>query len=69
MAYEIFVPFDGSDCALRALEHAVTLAQRIGECSIHIAHAHEEPLIYGEIARSIAAKVVHLSQILVALVK
>ncbi|TAK81509.1 MAG: hypothetical protein EPO20_25785 [Betaproteobacteria bacterium] len=39
MAYKVLVPFEGSNCALRALEHAVTLAQRIGECSIHIAHA------------------------------
>ena len=50
MAYKIFVPFDGSGCALRALEHALALARRIGGCSIHVAHAHEEPLIYGEIA-------------------
>ncbi len=41
---------DGSDCALRALEHAVRLAKRIGDCTIHVAHAHEAPLIYGEIA-------------------
>ncbi len=50
MPYQIFVPIDGSGCAERALEHAVSLARRIGDCSIHIAHAHEEPLIYGEIA-------------------
>src|SRR6185369_11894391 len=37
-------------CALRALQHAVKLAQRTGDCSIHLAHAHEEPWIYGEIA-------------------
>ena len=50
MPYKIFVPIDGSGCAQRALEHATGLAQRMGDCSIHIAHAHEEPLIYGEIA-------------------
>lgn len=49
MAHKIFVPFDGSGCALRALEHALDLARRLGG-SIHLAHAHEEPLIYGEIA-------------------
>jgi nucleotide-binding universal stress UspA family protein len=25
------------------------MARRMGECSLHVAHAHEEPLIYGEI--------------------
>jgi nucleotide-binding universal stress UspA family protein len=50
MPYRIFVPIDGSDSAGRALEHALRLAKRIGDCSIHLAHAHEEPLIYGEIA-------------------
>lgn len=50
MAHKIFVPFDGSGCALRALEHAVAQARRMGDCAIHVAHAHEEPLIYGEIA-------------------
>lgn len=50
MARKIFVPFDGSGCALRALEHALELGRRIDDCSVHVAHAHEEPLIYGEIA-------------------
>lgn len=50
MAYKIFVPFDGSGCALRALEHALALARRIEDCSVHVAHAHEAALIYGEIA-------------------
>jgi len=50
MAHKIFVPFDGSGCALRALQHAVAVARRSGDCSIHVAHAHEEPLIYGELA-------------------
>lgn len=50
MAHKIFVPFDGSSCALRALEHALELARRIEGGSLHVAYAHEEPLIYGEIA-------------------
>lgn len=50
MPYKIFVPIDGSGCAERALKHAISLATRMGDCSIHIAHAHEAPLIYGEIA-------------------
>ncbi len=50
MSHKIFVPLDGSSCALRALQHAVALARRMGDCSLHVAHAHEEPQIYGEIA-------------------
>lgn len=50
MTHKIFVPFDGSGCALRALEHALVLARRMENCPIHVAYAHEEPLIYGELA-------------------
>jgi len=50
MMKRIFVPLDGSSCALRALEHAIALAKRMGDCTVHVAHAHEEPLVYGEIA-------------------
>jgi nucleotide-binding universal stress UspA family protein len=50
MTYKIFVPIDGSDAALRALTHAIKLAQRMGDSRIVVAHAHEEPVIYGEIA-------------------
>lgn len=50
MSHKIFVPLDGSSCALRALQHAVVQARRMGDCSLHVAHAHEEPQIYGEIA-------------------
>lgn len=50
MTYKIFVPIDGSSCAQRALQHAIRLAKGMADASIHIAHAHEEPLIYGEIA-------------------
>ena len=47
---KIFIPVDGSSCSERATRYAVALAKRLGRCTIHIAHAHEEPLIYGEIA-------------------
>jgi len=50
MKHKLFVPIDGSSCAMRALQHAVKLAQLMGECSIHIAHAHEEPIMYGDIS-------------------
>jgi nucleotide-binding universal stress UspA family protein len=50
MSYKMFIPVDGSDCSLHALRHAVSLAGNIADCSIHIAHAHEQPMIYGEIA-------------------
>ena len=50
MTYRIFVPFDGSRCSLRALQHAVSLARARNDCVLHVAHAHEEPVVYGEIA-------------------
>lgn len=34
--YRILVPIDGSDCALRALAHAVRLARLIGKAEIHL---------------------------------
>lgn len=46
----IFVATDGSDSARRALQYAIGLARAQDDCSIHVAHAHEEPLVYGEIA-------------------
>jgi nucleotide-binding universal stress UspA family protein len=45
----LLVPVDGSGAAMRALQHAIALAKMSG-ASIHLVHAHEEPLIYGEIA-------------------
>lgn len=44
----IFVPVHGSGCSERATKHAVALAKQLGNSTIYLAHAHEEPLIYGE---------------------
>lgn len=46
----ILVAADGSGAALRALKQAVALARLSSGCSIRLVHAHEDPLIYGEIA-------------------
>jgi nucleotide-binding universal stress UspA family protein len=46
----LFVPVDGSGAALRALDKAIELARLSPGCSIHLVHAHEEPMLYGEIA-------------------
>jgi len=46
----ILVAADGSGAALRALEQAVALARLSPGCSIRLVHAHEDPVIYGEIA-------------------
>jgi nucleotide-binding universal stress UspA family protein len=50
MKHKIFVPFDDSSCARRALRHAADMARQRGNCTIHVAHAQDEPWIYGEIA-------------------
>jgi len=46
----LLVPFDGSDNELRALRYAIALVRETGAASIHVVTAHEEPLVYGEIA-------------------
>jgi nucleotide-binding universal stress UspA family protein len=45
----ILLAVDGSGAALRAARKAIELA-RASEGTIRVVHAHEEPLIYGEIA-------------------
>lgn len=47
---KILVPMDGSGAAMRALKQAIALARLDPGSSVHLVHAHEEPLIYGEIA-------------------
>lgn len=46
----ILLAVDGSGAALRAAKEAIALAKLTPQCSIRLVHAHEEPLIYGEIA-------------------
>jgi nucleotide-binding universal stress UspA family protein len=48
--HKLLVPVDSSDSAMRALEHAIRLAQETGSMELVIVYAHEPPLIYGEIA-------------------
>ena len=48
-ARQWLVPFDGSDCALRSLRHAIGLARDARAGSIHVVTAHEQPYIFGEI--------------------
>jgi nucleotide-binding universal stress UspA family protein len=47
---KLLVPIDGSNAALRALREAIALAKLVPGSSVHVVHAHEEPVIYGEIA-------------------
>jgi nucleotide-binding universal stress UspA family protein len=47
--HKLLVPFDGSDNAMRALEHAIRLAKENGPTELAIVYAHEPPIIYGEI--------------------
>jgi nucleotide-binding universal stress UspA family protein len=54
--HKLLVPFDGSDPALRALRHAITMVREGGGGSIHLVHAHPEPRIYGEIEIYVSAE-------------
>ena len=47
--HKLLVPFDSSDSAMRALEHAIHLAKEKGPMEVVIVYAHEPPIIYGEI--------------------
>lgn len=46
---KLLVPVDGSENATRALRHAIALVKPNGG-SIHVVTAHEEPIVFGEVA-------------------
>lgn len=46
----LLVPVDGSENSLRALRHAISRAKTNGAISIHLVSAHEEPIVFGEVA-------------------
>jgi nucleotide-binding universal stress UspA family protein len=48
--HKLLVPVDNSDGAMRALEYAIRLAKERKPTELMIVHAHEPPLVYGEIA-------------------
>ena len=48
--HKLLVPIDSSESAMRALEYAIRLAREHGSIALHIVHAHDLPLVYGEIA-------------------
>lgn len=48
--FKVMLPFDGSENALRAVEHVIQLAKAGIRLSVVLVHAHEEPLLYGELA-------------------
>ena len=50
MRDKLLVAVDGSANALRAVQYAIKLARENGPVSVHLVTAHEEPLVYGEIA-------------------
>jgi nucleotide-binding universal stress UspA family protein len=48
--HRLLVPIDSSENAARALQHAIRLAKLDPSIEVHIVHAHEPPIVYGEIA-------------------
>lgn len=47
--HKLLVPIDGSEPAMRALNHAIGLAKQNGPNQIHVITVMPEPLLYGEI--------------------
>jgi len=52
--YRILVPVDGSDVALRALSHAIRLAQLIGEAEVHLLNV--QPPISGSVGAFVGSE-------------
>ena len=50
----LLVAYDGSENSQRALRHAIAMAKSHGEYALHVVHAHEIPLVYGEIGMYIS---------------
>lgn len=48
--HKLLLPVDSSDNAIRAVQYAIGLAEECDSVAIHLVTAHEEPLLYGEIA-------------------
>jgi len=48
--HKLLVPVDQSENAIRALDHAIRLAQELGGTALHIVNAHEPTIVYGEVA-------------------
>ena len=47
---KLLIPVDSSECALRALRHAIGLATDNGPVALHLVNVHEPPIVYGEVA-------------------
>lgn len=47
---KLLVPFDSSECAARALTHAIALVREAPGSSLVIVHAHEPPMAYPPVA-------------------
>lgn len=47
--HKIFVPVDGSDYAMRAVEYAIKVALERGPAEVNFVTVYPEPVIYGEI--------------------
>ncbi len=47
---KLLVPVDGSENSMRALRHAIARAKSNGPVSIHVVSAHEEAIVFGEVA-------------------
>lgn len=45
----LLVAYDASDNAMRALKFAISLVKEHANLALRVVHAHEAPLVYGEI--------------------
>jgi nucleotide-binding universal stress UspA family protein len=48
--HKLLIAFDGSESSKRALQYALRLARENGPVELVLVHAHEPPLVYGEVS-------------------
>lgn len=47
--HKLLIPVDNSESSARALDYALDLAKELRDVALHVVHAHEPPIVYGEV--------------------
>jgi nucleotide-binding universal stress UspA family protein len=56
---KLLVPIDGSESSMRALDHAMNIANSRPSYELHLLTVHPEPIMYGEILVYVSQEKMH----------